>query len=150
VAARAGCLLLSMLAVAAVAGCGASEGVSAGAVVTVYAKPSLCGGAQRRLEEAGGRAGGLRVRVTCLGGDAGAGSRLASIGAGARRTVQDSTAIAYLEPPGAEVDYSRPILDEAEIRVLVDGSGGRAMDTVLRALEARGGGESPREAVWNG
>jgi hypothetical protein len=70
-------------------------------------------------------------------------------GANARRTVEDSTAVGYLEAPGAATPFTRPILDEAEVALIVEGSGARGMATVLDALRSRGGAESPREAVWN-
>ncbi len=56
--------------------------------------------------------------------------------------------MAYLEAPGPAVPFIRPILDEADIRLVTDRSGARAMSTVLDALAARGSDESPRESVW--
>jgi hypothetical protein len=74
---------------------------------------------------------------------------LAATGANARRAVEDSTAVGYLEAPGAAIRFTRPILDEAQIALIVGGSGGRGMATVLDALRSRADAESPREAVWS-
>jgi hypothetical protein len=74
---------------------------------------------------------------------------LATTGANARRAVEDSTAVGYLEAPGPAIAFTRPILDEAQVALIVEGSGGRGMATILDALRARGDAESPREAVWS-
>jgi hypothetical protein len=71
---------------------------------------------------------------------------LARAGAEARCATQDSTTVAFVEPPGREPQFTRTILEEADIAVLVNGSGASAMTEVLGDLAERGG-SSPREAV---
>lgn len=71
-------------------------------------------------------------------------------GADARRATEDSTAVAFLAAPGREDTFTEPILEEAEIALVADRSGAAAMAEVLKRLEARSSGESPREAVWAG
>jgi hypothetical protein len=93
----------------------------------------------------------VRVRVACTAPVEGSrGIDLAVSGANARRATEDSTAVAYVEAPDPAVAFIRAILDEAEIRLLVDRSGSRGLATVLHALESRGSSESPRESVWAG
>jgi hypothetical protein len=92
----------------------------------------------------------VRVRVICTEPvEAGGKLNLATAGANARRAVEDSTAVGYLEAPGDAIPFTRPILDEAQVALIVESSGGRGMATVLDALRSRGDSESPREAVWN-
>jgi hypothetical protein len=117
--------------------------------VTVYAGADVCAQARHELTRAGGEAGSVRVRVVCAEPvEAGGRLDLAAAGANARRAVEDSTAVGYLEAPGPANPFIRPILDEAEVALVVDGSGADGMATVLDALRSRGDAESPREAVW--
>lgn len=134
--------------VALAAGCG-EEGVGEDAVVTVYASAPLCAGAKRELIREGGRVGGVRVRVVCLP-DAEGGGRLdlATIGANARRAVEDSTTVAYIgEPTRAATRFSRPILESADIAQLSNLSGAAAMSRLLRAVRSASDSSSLRESV---
>jgi hypothetical protein len=118
--------------------------------VTVYAGADVCAQAKDELARAGDVAGSVRVRVVCTEPvEAGERLDLAAAGANARRAVEDSTTVGYLEVPGPAIPFTRPILDEAEVALIVDGSGARGLATILDALRSRGGGESPREAVWD-
>ena len=87
--------------------------------MTVYVAPPQCEGARRVLDRSGNRAGELRVKLICLE-DPQAGGRLnlATVGANARRAVEDSSAVGYIEAPGPAVRYSVPILEEAKIPYL--------------------------------
>jgi hypothetical protein len=144
---RAASLAICVLLMA-VAGCG-DEGVGEDAVVTVYASAPACTGAEQELARSGGRAGDVRVRVACLEDSEDRGRiDLATIGANARRAVEDSTAVAYVaEPDSAAARFSRPILESADIAQLSGGSGAVAMSHVLRAIGQADGSTSPREAV---
>jgi hypothetical protein len=134
----------------ALAGCGGEEGVEEGATVTVYAGAAVCAQAKGELVHAGSSAGSVRVRILCTEPVAAKGGLdLAAAGANARRAVEDSSAVAYLEAPGPVIPFTRPILDEADLRLVIDSSGADAMATVLGALHSRGGDESPRESIWN-
>jgi hypothetical protein len=130
------------------AGCGGSEGVDPGAEVTVYVVPPQCEGAKRVLDRFGDRAGELRVKSICLE-DAQAGGRLnlATVGANARRAVEDSSTVGYIEAPGPGVRYSVPILEEAKIAVVENGSGATSMGQLLEAIKAAGTASGLREAV---
>ncbi|HVO54384.1 MAG TPA: hypothetical protein VMT37_08225 [Solirubrobacterales bacterium] len=126
-------------------GCGGDEGVAAGATVRVYVEAALCPGAERALTTAGGEAGDLRVRAVCLPPVEGAalGSRrvkLAVVGSNARRATQDSSSVAYLEPPGPANRFAEPILEEPGIAFVKSSSGARAMRNVLSAVEEAGSG----------
>ncbi len=129
-------------------GCGAGAEVGAGATVRVYVSAPLCTAARRELARRGARAGSLWVRIACLQDAERNGGKLdlAMTGANARRATEDSTAVAYLELPGPEVSFSRPILQEAGIAVITHGSAPGAMVRIIAALEELGE-ESPREAV---
>ncbi|HET7509112.1 MAG TPA: hypothetical protein VFJ65_02585 [Solirubrobacterales bacterium] len=128
------------------AGCGESS-VSAGATVTVYAAAPLCKEAEDTLAREGAQAGEVRVRITCLPPVERHGrADLATAGANARRTTEDSTSIAYLEAPGPAAKFSEPILESASIAWLETRSGATATRRILKALEERGS-KSPREAV---
>ena len=140
------CLLLL-----SIAGCGGSS-VGEGAEVSVYVSEPLCTEAKEELSRKGSDVNGVEVRAVCLS-DAekpGGSLDLASAGADARRATEDSTTVAFVEPPGREASFTRPILDEAEIALIVSRSGSEAMARVLDALDSRGGEESPREAVREG
>jgi hypothetical protein len=138
------------LVAAVLFGCGEGSGIEGGATVSVYAGAAVCPGAKRELGQAGEEVGSVRVRVVCTAPvEAGGGLDLAAAGANARRAVEDSTTVGYLEAPGPAIPFIRPILDEADVSLIVGGSGARGLATILAALRSRGGGESPREAVWN-
>ncbi len=143
-------LLTAALPAVALFGCGEGSGVEEGAAVSVYAGAAVCRGAKDELARAGAQVGPVRVRVVCTE-PVGAGGRLdlAAAGANARRAIEDSTAVGYLEAPGRAIAVTRPILDEAQVALIVGDSGGRDISTVLDALRERGDGESPREAVWS-
>jgi hypothetical protein len=131
-------------------GCGGGDEVAEGAVVHVYVSAPLCGEAKAAASGEKGDAGGVRARVRCLPPSEGRGGvlDLVAIGSGTRGAVQDSSSVALIEARGRANSFSRPILDEAEVALVAGGSGSRAMAMVLAALEARGGEETPREAVW--
>jgi hypothetical protein len=118
--------------------------------VTTYAEAPLCVGAQGELADAGGRAGELRVRVVCLASaERGGRTRLAAVGANARRATEDSTTVAYLEAP-ATPSFSRTIVEAASIPVIRDASGADAMRRLLGALDDADSGslrDSVRAAV---
>ncbi len=130
------------------AGCGGSSEVGAGASVAVYVSRPLCAGARSELGRSGSEAGGVRVRVICLADAEAKPGRLdlARAGAEARRATEDSTSVAFVQAPGPEVRFTRPILAEADIALFVETSGARAIARVLGALDERGE-DSPREAL---
>lgn len=132
-------------------GCGASDGVEEGAQVTVYAGADVCAAAKSELVRVGAEAGSVRVRVVCAE-PVKRGERLdlGATGANARRAVEDSSSVAYLEAPGAAIRFTAPILDEANLRLIATSAGADGMAKVLDALEARDDGESPRESVSSG
>jgi len=136
----------------AASGCGGGGGVSSGAIVTVYVSVPLCAGAKRELARERGRAGSVRVRAACLAETEKQGRLdLAAIGANARRATQDSTTVAYLEPPNpAAARFTHPILETAGIARISRSSGKAAMARLLQAIEAADTGslrESVREAL---
>ena len=104
----------------------------------------LCGGASLRAGQARAGAAGWRgrlgrVRVTCTEPVEGGGRLdLAAAGANARRAIEDSTAVAYIEAPGPAIPFTRPILDEAEVALIVGRSGASGMATILDASRSRG------------
>ena len=130
-------------------GCGSASGVEEGAEVTVYAEAGLCREAQALVERSP-EVEGVTVGVSCLSPTKEGGGEvdLAAVGADARRAVEDSTSVAYLAPRGPANEYSEPILDEAEIALIRDSSGSRALQKVLNALDSRDDDEAPRAAVW--
>jgi hypothetical protein len=132
----------------ALSGCGGS-GVAEGATVTVYAEARACPEAKRALAAAGTEVGSVKVSLICTL-DAMESGRLdlATVGAGARRAVEDSRTVAYIEEPGRANRFSRPILEEPQIALVVDRSGAHGMARILDALRSRGSSESPRESVW--
>lgn len=132
--------------VVAIAGCGGS-GLSADATVSVYVAAPLCKEAREVLKRAGGEAGDLKVRGICLPPIRSGGRvDLAVAGADARRTTEDSTSVAYLEFSGPGAEFTRSILESADIAEVEAESGAAAMRQVLAALEGRGS-SSPRRAV---
>jgi hypothetical protein len=116
-------------------GCGEGEGVSTGATVAAYVEAPLCASAQRELAKDGARAGSVQVRLVCLA-DAEAGERteLAVVGANARRATEDSSTVAYLEPPTTP-SFSRTIVEAASVPVIRDASGVTAMARLLGAIQ---------------
>ncbi len=123
---------------------------SDGASVNVYAGAVLCGEARDALP-AGSAGGRVRVRVVCTEPVlAGGRLDLAAAGANARRAVEDSSSVAYLEAPGPAIRVTRPILDEAGLRLIAVSSGADGMATVLDLLRSRDDDEAPRESVWEG
>lgn len=140
------------IVLAVLAGCGGGTEVESGAEVHVYVSGPLCAEAKQALARKGAEVGGVSVRALCLpeAGSKGRRLDLARAGADARRATEDSTAVAFLAAPGPEGSFTEPILEEAQIALVADRSGGAAMTEVLKRLEARPSGESPREAVWAG
>jgi hypothetical protein len=137
------------LVAAVLFGCGEDSGVDEGAAVNVYAGAKVCREAKDALPP--GLVGSVRVRVVCVEPVV-VGGRLdlAAAGANARRAVEDSSGVAYLEAPGVAIPVTRPILDEADLRLIATSSGADGMATVLRLLRSRDDDESPRESVWDG
>jgi hypothetical protein len=91
----------------------------------------------------------VRVQVVCLA-DAEDRGRLdlATIGANARRAVEDSRTVAYIgEPDPAATRFSETILEDAGIAQLSGFSGAAAMQRVLRAIRSAGDSGSLRESV---
>ena len=146
--ARALGLVLLALAFAAV-GCG-GDGASAGATVSVYTAMPLCAEARRELAKKDGEAGDLKVRAICLAPvEAKGRADLAAAGANARRAIEDSTTVAFLEAPGPAARFSRSIVEAADVAWVETDSGSAAMRRVLRALADKGSA-SPRNAVREG
>ena len=138
-------LLLSLNA------CGTEGGVDEGAVVTVYASAKQCDGAERNLARFEGKAGQLRVELVCVEPiERGGKLDLAAVGLNARRAVEDSSAVAYLESPGKATKFSEPILSEAELAMIQTHSGATSMGRVLDLLAGWDSDEGPRETVWEG
>jgi hypothetical protein len=147
--AKAGAALVAGLLVT-LSGCGGS-GVAEGATVTVYAEARACAEAKRALAGAGTEVGSVRVSLICTPDAMDSGRLdLATVGAGARRAVEDSRTVAYIEEPGRANRFSRPILEEPQIALVTDSTGSRSMARILDALRSRNGDETPREAVWAG
>jgi hypothetical protein len=137
----------ALIALAA-GGCGGGEGVADGATVTAYAVPPQCDGARRDLDREGGMAGELKVRLVCLADvRSRRGMDLATVGDDARRAAEDSSAVGYIQRPGAAVRYTLPILEEAEIPLLEDASGATSMAKLLDAIQGAGTAAGLREAV---
>lgn len=147
----AGLALVSILAAGALSGCGGDEGVADGATVRVYVEAADCPAAEGALAAAGGEAGDLKVEAICLPPVEGValGSHrleLATVGGNARRATQDSSAVAFIEPPGPANRFAQPIVEEAGIAFVRSSSGGEAMHSVLAAVE-EAGSSSLREDV---
>lgn len=127
-------------------GCGES-GVAGGATVTVYAAAPLCKGAESALAREGASAGGVRVRIVCLPPvERHNRADLATAGANARRTTEDSTSIAYLEAPNPAAKFSATIVEAANIAWQETNSAPIAIHSILKALSERGS-SSPRDAA---
>ena len=142
-------LLLAVIGLLVVAGCGESEGVAEGATASVYVAAPLCAEAERELARDGGRAGEVQVHVVCLPrAESSHRLDLATIGANARRATEDSTTVGYIgELTRAASRFSEPILEEAGIAQLPEGSGEAAMKKLLRAVDEAGSSDSLRESV---
>lgn len=131
--------LLLLCALLAVAGCG-EGGAASGATVSVYMAAPLC------AQASGGRAGDLKVRLVCLAPVQKRGEvDLAVAGANARRATEDSTAVAYVEAPGPAAEFSRSIIESADVAWIEASAGSKAMQRIVSALEEDG--SSPRQAV---
>jgi hypothetical protein len=129
--------LLALAIAVGAAGCGEDEGVADGATVTVYVEASLCEGLDGRVVKAETADGSVQIRSVCLakaGGERGV--ELATVGANARRAIEDSTTIAYLGEPGTAARFSRPILEAAGVAFVPSSSGTRAMRQILDAVSA--------------
>ena len=116
--------------------------------MTVYVSAPLCDEADGELVRRG-QPEGVRVQVICLKGvEADGRLELATIGANARRAVEDSRTVAYIgESTGAATRFSATILDSADILQLSETSGSAAMSQVLRAIDRSDDSSSLRESV---
>jgi hypothetical protein len=140
------CLALLCVVAAASTGCG-EGGVASGATVSVYVAAPLCREAERTLDKARGEAGDLGVRAICLPPvEQGREVDLAAAGANARRAIEDSASVAFLEASAPTARFSQSIVESAKVAWLETSSGSDAMRRLLSALEERGS-SSPREAV---
>jgi hypothetical protein len=131
-----------------VAGCG-GEGVDKNATLDVYASAPLCKEAKRQLAQEGPKVDSVSLRVVCLGPTR-KGNRidLAAIGANARRTVEDSSSIAYIgDPTQPETKFSESILEAAGIPQLPNQPGAKAMTRLIEAIRGAGRSDSLRGAV---
>ena len=145
---RAAALAAAALALAGIVGCGESGGVEDGATVTAYVVAPLCPDATQALVSAGSDAGSVQVRAVCLPPAHSDGKLdLAAIGAGARRATEDSSSIAYIEPPDpAAARFSETILESAGIPLIVNSSGAAAISELRKALREADSG-SLRDSV---
>jgi hypothetical protein len=93
--------------------------------------------------------GEARVRLVCVSdGESKKAWTLAAVGANARRASEDSTAVAYIgDRDSTAAEYSRSILEEAEITQLEGQSGAAAMHKLLTAIEEAGSSGNLRESV---
>jgi hypothetical protein len=132
-------IVLAALSAASV-GCG-QGGAASGATVAVYAAAPLC----REARAGGGTAGDLQLRVVCLAPYGTGGVDLAAAGAAARRAIEDSSSVAFLEAPGPAARFSRSIVEAAGVAWVETSSGSTAMHRIRRALQ--GSPSSPRQAV---
>jgi hypothetical protein len=110
--------------------------VEDGATVTDYVAAPLCQEAKQALVSGGADAGSVRVRAVCLRPAHSDGELdLAAIGAGARRATEDSSSIAYIEPPDpAAARFSETILESAGVPLVVNSSGAAAISELRKAL----------------
>lgn len=139
-------LPIALALLLAVAGCG-DEGVAEDATVSAYVSAPLCVEAKHELARTGPNVGEVRVRAVCVEDVGVPGqSRLAAIGAAARRASEDSSAIAYIGTPDpTAIRFSEPILSEADIPRISSNSGKAAATRLLRALRRAGDAGSLRE-----
>ena len=119
------------------------------AVLNAYVGKPLCAEARLALAAVDGRAGDVRVRTVCVDDTgAGDGSRLAAIGAAARRASEDSSSVAYIGTPDpVAVRFSESILEGAGIVRISTTSGAAGMRTLLWALRRADTSGSLRETV---
>jgi hypothetical protein len=129
-------------------GCG-EAGVAEDATLSVYVSAPLCASAKQELARHESRAGDIRLRAVCVDDTGGAAaSRLAAIGAAARRATEDSASVAYIGAPDpTAIRFSTPILEEADVPRISASSGAVAMAKLLRALRRADDSGSLREAV---
>ncbi|HXR60978.1 MAG TPA: hypothetical protein VN732_06615 [Solirubrobacterales bacterium] len=152
-------IAIALLVGALLAGCG-EGGAADGATVRVYLSAPMRGAeaaAGRRLcdeaREAAARGSGeagLKLRVVCLDASGPGGEwTLARVGANARRTTEDSSAIAYVgEPDPKARRQSRPIVAAAGIAELGGVRGREAIAQILAAIR-QGDASEPRQAVFD-
>jgi hypothetical protein len=139
------CLVLLATAALAAGGCG-EGGAQSGATVSIYVVPPLCDEARREVDDAKRRAGDLEVQVFCLRRvERGGRADLGMAGANARRATEDSSSVAFLEPPGPAAAPTRSIVENADVAWVETTAAAKPVQRILRALE--GDGSSPREAV---
>ena len=142
---QASCLVLAVTSALAAAGCGAG-GAQSGATVSVYVVPPLCDEARREVDAAERRAGDLEVRVLCLPRvERGGRADLAMAGANARRAIEDSGSVAFLESPGPAAASTRSIVENADVAWVETSSAAAPVHRILQALEEHP--SSPRQAV---
>jgi hypothetical protein len=122
--------------------------VEDGATVTAYVVAPLCPDAKQALGRGGADAGSVRVQAVCLPPAHSDGKLdLSAIGAGARRATEDSSSIAYIEPPDpAAARFSETILESAGIPLIVNNSGAAAISELRKALREADSG-SLRDSV---
>jgi hypothetical protein len=89
------------------------------------------------------------VRLVCVRDrEGGKAWTLAAVGANARRASEDSTTVAYIaDRDSTAAEYSRSILEEAEIAQLQGQPGAAAMHKLLTAIEEAGNSGNLRESV---
>lgn len=116
----------------------------------MYVSAPLCAEAGEALDSASSRVGDLRLRAVCVDESAERGeSRLAAIGAAARRATEDSSSIAYIGTPDpTAVRFSTSILEEAGIPRIATSSGKAGMRVLLRTLRSSDDPSSPRESLF--
>jgi len=146
--ALAGLAAAAALAAMSLAGCG-EAGVGADAKLSVYVSAPLCAEAREALAGARSRAGDYRLRAVCVDDARGSGAtRLAAIGAAARRATEDSATIAYIGAADpVAVRFSEPILEEADVPRISSPSGRSGAERLLRALRRAGDSGSLRETL---
>lgn len=120
--------------------------------MSVYVSAPLCAEAKRELGRTDDRAGEVRLRAVCVDDAGGDGeSRLAAIGAAARRATEDSTSVAYIGTPDpTAIRFSTSILEEADVPRISTNSGSSAMRRLLGALRRANDSGSLRESVRDG
>jgi hypothetical protein len=144
---RALALLLVFAILGGVVGCGGG-GVSSGATVSAYVVSPLCAGAKRELARVGGRVDLVHIRVVCLPSPSRDGSLdLATVGANARRTTEDSASVAYIAPPDRAARFATPILDAADVASIYASSGTAAMKKLLKTIRTSSTAGSLRASV---
>jgi len=107
----------------------------------------LCAEARQELRRHDGHAGDLKVRAVCLASPHEAKKlSLATVGANARRAIQDSTAVAFLEAPDPRMSpFTHRILEKAEIPWIAESSGTVAMSRLLKLIESADSGSLRRQ-----